>query len=105
MKSTAERKAELEARRALLRSRMAGIEAELDTHSSRDWEELATEREADEVLEDLGQSAQHESRMIEAALARIAAGGYGDCVKCGTSIDEARLDLVPATPFCRNCAT
>ena len=105
MKSTAERKAELLARRDLLRARMAGIEAELDSPSSRDWEELATEREGDEVLEDLGQSAQHEARMIEAALTRIAEGTYGDCVTCGSTIDAARLDLLPATPFCRACAT
>ena len=104
MKSVADRKSELEARRAHLLSRMAGIEAELDAHSSRDWEELATEREGDEVLEDLGQSAQHEIRMIDAALARVEAGEYGYCVTCGSEIDAARLDLIPATPFCRNCA-
>ncbi|MFN0114647.1 MAG: TraR/DksA family transcriptional regulator [Paracoccaceae bacterium] len=104
MKTVAERKSELEARRALLTSRMAGIEAELDAPSSRDWEELATEREGDEVLEDLGQSAQHEIRMIDAALGRIAGGEYGFCVTCGSEVDEARLDLVPATPFCQNCA-
>jgi len=104
MKTLAQRRTELEARRDVLRSRMAGIEEELDAHSSRDWEELATEREGDEVLEDLGQSAQTEIRMIDAALARIASDDYGICVRCGAPIDEARLDLVPATPFCRSCA-
>ena len=104
MTSTADRKAGLMARRDHLRARLGQIEAELDSPSSRDWEELATEREGDEVLEDLGQSAQSELRMIEAALHRIEEGTYGTCAKCGGDIDAARLDLVPATPFCRTCA-
>lgn len=98
------RKAELEARLADLRGRLVGIEAELDSHQSADWEELATEREADEVLEGMGLSGQQEIRMIEAALQRIATGEYGVCVKCGSDIGEARLDVLPITPFCRNCA-
>ncbi|MCX7889732.1 MAG: TraR/DksA family transcriptional regulator [Rhodobacteraceae bacterium] len=100
MKPVAERKAALEARRAALTQRMRGIETELDAHESRDWEEMATEREGDEVLEDLGHSALNEIRMIDAALARIEAGEYGYCVICGDAIDEARLDVLPATPFC-----
>ncbi len=104
MKSTAERKAQLEARTADLNARMAEIGAELDSHEAKDWEEMAVEREADEVLEDLGHSAKSELRMIDAALQRIEEGEYGYCVKCGDQISEERLDLLPATPFCRNCA-
>lgn len=104
MKSVAERKAELVARQADLNARIAGIGEELDSHEAKDWEEMATEREADEVLEDLGQSAQAELRMIEAALARIDEDEYGYCVQCGDRIAEERLDLLPATPFCRSCA-
>ena len=104
MKSDAERKAELEARKVDLEARLAEIGAELDSHESKDWEEMATEREGDEVLEDLGQSAQAELRMIDAALTRIEEGEYGYCTKCGTRITDDRLDLVPATPFCRDCA-
>ena len=104
MKSVAERRQELETRLAYLNARMKEIDAELDTHQSKDWEELATERETDEVLEDLGLSAQQEVRMIEAAFKRMDDGEYGDCVKCGNTISEERLDLIPATPFCRNCA-
>ncbi len=83
MKPISIRKAELEARMAQLKGRLAGIEAELDSHEAKDWEDLATEREGDEVLERLGQGGQAEIRMIEAALARIAAGDYGACAKCG----------------------
>lgn len=101
---TSTRKAQLESRLADLKSRMAGIETELDSHQSADWEELATERETDEVLEGMGVSAQQEVRKIEAALARIEAGEYGLCAKCGKDIGEERLNVVPFTPFCRSCA-
>lgn len=87
-----------------LESRMQGIEAELDSHHDPDWSELATEREGDEVLERMGQSAQAEVRMIRAALQRIEAGDYGTCVDCGADIGAARLDVLPFTPFCRSCA-
>ena len=56
------------------------------------------------MLEGIGVSGQQELRMIEAALQRIAAGDYGDCVTCGAEIAEERLDLLPFTPFCRHCA-
>ena len=45
-----------------------------------------------------------EVRMIEAALDRIEEGSYGFCVRCGEPIGDERLDVVPATPFCRDCA-
>ncbi|PFG62678.1 TraR/DksA family transcriptional regulator [Thioclava sp. ES.031] len=101
MKSIETRKSELETRRAQLSERMAQVESELESHEEKDWDDAAIEHESDEVLEDLGQSAQSEIRAIDAALARIEAGEYGFCVTCGERIDEARLDLLPATPFCR----
>ena len=104
MKSYARRRAQMEARKAYLLRRIAGIGAELDSHEAKDWEEMAVERETDEVLEDLGQAAQQELRMIDAALARMDENEYGDCVRCGARISEERLDLIPATPFCPNCA-
>lgn len=101
----ARRKEQLEARRTDLEGRLVGIEAELDSHHSPDWDDLATEREGDEVLEGMGVSGQQELRRIAAALQRIESGEYGYCVKCGAEIGEARLDALPYTPFCRNCAT
>lgn len=98
------RKAALMARRDLLQGRMAEIEAELDSHQEKDWEELAAERVGDEVLEGMGLSAQQETKAIDAALHRIETGEYGFCAKCGAEIGDARLDVLPYTPFCRNCA-
>ena len=102
--SDADRRAQLEARAAELQQRLEGVEAELDSHSSRDWEEMATEHEDDEVLEGLGFAGQKELVAIGFALKRIEAGEYGWCQKCGARIAEERLDLLPHTPFCRNCA-
>ena len=52
----------------------------------------------------MGLSGQQEIRMIEAALRRVEAGEYGICAKCGAEIGDARLDVLPFTPFCRTCA-
>lgn len=104
MTTTEDRAAQLRARRAELTARMTALDAELDSHDDKDWEDLAQEREGDEVLEDLGQAAESEVARIDAALKRIEDGEYGFCAKCGTEIEVARLDLMPETPFCRSCA-
>ena len=101
MKSDQVRRSELEARQAQLRARMVEIDTELDSHVEQDWEDAASKQEDDEVLDELDMAARQELRMIEAALQRLDAGEYGYCVTCGERIDEARLDLLPATPFCR----
>jgi RNA polymerase-binding transcription factor DksA len=99
------RKAALVARQTELLTRVTAIETELDTHQNIDWDDLALEREDDEVLEATGLSAQQELRKIVAALHRIDDGTYGQCTKCGAEIGEDRLDVLPYTPFCRTCAT
>jgi RNA polymerase-binding transcription factor DksA len=98
------RKSQLETRLGELKDRLLNIEDVLDDQPSTDVEDRASEREDDEVLEKLGLSGQKEIQMIEAALRRVEAGTYGDCAKCGDTIAEERLDLLPYTPLCRNCA-
>ena len=104
MTTTCQRKAVLMARQDTLHRRIGGISEELTSHQEKDWEELATQREADEVLEILGVEAQIELRMIAGALARLEAGNYGNCQVCGAPIDAVRLDILPDTPFCKDCA-
>lgn len=104
MTDLATRRAQLEQRLAFLDARLRALDAELDSHQSKDWQELATEREGDEVLEKLGQSGEVEIARIRAALVRMDAGDYGVCVTCGAEISTARLDLLPYTPFCRGCS-
>ncbi|MGG7645677.1 TraR/DksA family transcriptional regulator [Rhodovulum sp. YNF3179] len=98
------RREQLAARMAELDEHLHEIEEELDATPNADAEERATEREGDEVLEGMGLSGLRELRMIQAAIARIDDGSYGTCTKCGDPISEERLDLIPYTPFCRNCA-
>jgi len=104
MTPLSERRKTLVARRSELDKRLHVIDDELESHNSADWEELAVEREGDEVLEEMGSSGLQEIRAIDAALERMNAGEYGFCVKCGAAISEERLDVLPYTPFCRVCA-
>lgn len=40
---------------------------------------------------------------VEAALARVANGSYGECSDCGNEIPYARLAAYPAAPRCVAC--
>lgn len=104
MISVEKRKETLLARMEELNARLHIIGDELESHNSPDWEELAVERETDEVLEGMGVSGQEEIKSIMAALQRMEEGEFGYCVTCGTQVSEERLDVLPYTPFCRNCA-
>ncbi|MDM7255691.1 MAG: TraR/DksA C4-type zinc finger protein [Paracoccus sp. (in: a-proteobacteria)] len=90
----------LQARRQELLDSLTEIEDQLDDPVSKDWEDAASERQGDEVLSALGHAEELELRQIDAALARIEEGEYGFCVTCGAEIEPARLELLPATPFC-----
>lgn len=41
---------------------------------------------------------------VDAALGRLDAGSYGICVTCGKQIQGERLEALPATSVCVNCA-
>lgn len=91
-------------RLAELETRLTRIERNLDAPRSKDDDERAIEQENDEVLEHLGDAGLAEIRMIQEALHRVEKGLFGLCVVCEEPISEARLDLLPHTPRCRNCA-
>jgi len=96
--------AQLKARRAELVGELSDIEHTLDETPPKDWEDRSVERQGDEVLESMGHLDLAELRRIEAALARLADGSYGDCAKCGNPIAEERLKAVPEAPLCADCA-
>jgi len=58
--------------------------------------------------QEMAQAARRRRRLelerIDAAIARIDAGTFGECVRCGEEISPARLGLDPTTPLCRDCA-
>ena len=87
-----------------LEARLHKIEHDLDEAPNPDFEERATERSNDEVLEEIGSTGLAEIRAIRAALERIAKDEFGICARCGEEISEERLDVVPYAALCRNCA-
>ncbi|MDJ0993667.1 MAG: TraR/DksA family transcriptional regulator [Dinoroseobacter sp.] len=94
----------LRARRAEIVGDLARIEDALDDTPPSDWEDRASERQGDEVLEAHGNLEQAELAQIDAALKRLAEGTYGICLKCGDTISDARLAAVPTAALCRTCA-
>ncbi|MDR3605837.1 MAG: TraR/DksA family transcriptional regulator [Oligoflexia bacterium] len=42
-------------------------------------------------------------RQIDAALRRIESGEFGECLRCGEEISEARLQAFPFTTLCIDC--
>ena len=70
----------------------------------KDFAEQATQMENRVVLEALDDEAREQVIMIDAALGRIAAGTYGICGNCGAAIAASRLEAVPYTALCINCA-
>ena len=94
-------------RREELRTRAHKASEDLRHESdplSADFAEQATQRENDDVLGAITESAQTELRALEAALQRLAQGRYTTCGQCGEPIEEERLGAVPYTDRCRSCA-
>lgn len=56
------------------------------------------------VLSHLNKQAIIDLSLINAALARVKDGTYGYCRDCGKEIANARLEALPHTPICLECA-
>jgi DnaK suppressor protein len=95
-----ERKQELEQRSAHAKSDMRHESDPLVA----DFADQATQREDDEVLAQISDSADAELLQIRRALARLEAGEYETCARCGEPIAAGRLQAVPATDRCSQCA-
>ena len=94
----------LEARLAKLTGKASEIDQALRDPGSPDWEDHATEVESEEVLEDMGKAVLGEINQIKSALQRIDIGTYGECTRCGETIDKKRLKALPFTANCVDCA-
>ncbi len=98
---------QLLARRQALVSRVARIDDDLKRKKgalAKDSEEQAIELENDEVLNALDDSSRTELKAIDLALARLDAGTYDRCGRCGHEIGEKRLKALPYTSVCIQCA-
>ena len=49
-------------------------------------------------------SARERVEQLDAAIARLEAGTYGVCASCGTAIGPERLEALPSTDCCIQCA-
>ena len=52
----------------------------------------------------LVRQVQDHLREIDAAEARVAAGSFGTCERCGAQIGDARLEARPVARTCIRCA-
>lgn len=57
------------------------------------------------LLDSLGAQDAQRIQMIDSALERIRLGRYGICISCGKEIPEGRLEILPYTVMCVNCAS
>lgn len=71
----------------------------------QDFAEQAVELENQELLEALDVEVAEELRQISRALQRIESGEYAHCTSCGEDIPDARLEALPTTSLCVDCAT
>jgi hypothetical protein len=75
------------------------------------WNRLHAEREdicetlLNDIADDRKESLQARLRKLDDALDRLMSGSYGNCSKCGGSIDEAKLAVDPTLALCRDCWT
>lgn len=74
------------------------------------WQDIG-QKEEDNALEvadfqdsiSLERDLETSLERIEKALKKIEKGTYGQCEKCGSSIDEARLRAYPEAALCMQC--
>jgi DnaK suppressor protein len=58
------------------------------------------EQQRDLALRD---RAEQHLALVDEALARLDAGTYGTCIRCGTAITDARLEALPWAAHCIDC--
>lgn len=71
----------------------------IDNHPA----DLGTEMFEREKDMGLRSNATRRLREIDIALERMAAGSYGTCEDCGTTISPERLEVFPSATTCINC--
>ena len=105
--NTASVTARLEQARASIKERQAKLARHTQHRESplpQDFAEQAVELENDETMVALERELTDELDQIEAALRRLEAGTYTTCASCGETIDPARLEALPSTTRCIDCA-
>jgi RNA polymerase-binding transcription factor DksA len=66
--------------------------------------DLGTENDDQEFTLGLIENEQATLEQVLDALDRMTSGRFGHCTECGESIAKARLQALPYTPHCIQCA-
>ena len=101
------RKSELETLKADLEARLVRYHAHQRRETGaldKDFEEQASQTQNDEVVDSLEVETRAELVQIAHALDRINNGLGDECEKCGEEIDPRRLQVLPYTTVCVDCA-
>lgn len=99
-------KKRLEQERALVIARLQEHACRLSAAPDRDaTERLRSDCEQMEVITQDALAASEESllKKIELALKRIEDGAYGNCLVCGETIPNERLEAKPSVALCIAC--
>lgn len=104
MNDYSELRKNLELKKKELEDRLRRIRQSKRKPHDKDWEEQATERENDDVVDTLGENILRELDQIDTALKRIETEEYNMCAVCGEEISDERLFALPYTSVCINCA-
>lgn len=76
----------------------------LQEQVGQDAGDKAVREEGLDLLDQLDEGEREELRMIDSALMRVQSGSYGTCIECGEEIAPERLQALPYTPRCIDCA-
>ena len=95
-------RARLEAMRADLERSIAILKGEHPERENSASDAGAILSDSDRVEAALESMEQHRNA-VDAALARVAAGTYGQCVECGKPVPEGRLEVRPDAARCVAC--
>ena len=101
-----ETRARLESEHANLAGQLAELSSNADEalefdENFADSAQVAAEQGENRVL---ASSLREQLSEVDRALDRLDQGAYGLCTNCAQAIDAERLEAMPATPHCIDCA-
>ena len=76
---------------------------ERDSEATQDPADMAANAYTKELLFSMSNNDRRFLELIDEALVRIEAGEYGECVHCGESVQDKRLEAVPWARHCLRC--
>ncbi len=74
-----------------------------NTNDTQDIADQAVAGYQKELLFSQGSVRTAQLRLVRQALARLADGTFGECVRCYQAIGAKRIEALPWTPYCIDC--